>query len=170
RHPRRQSARSVLVVLEIALALVLLIGAGLMIKSFARLQAVKLGFEPENVLTLTVYSDEAKLGFYKELLARTSALPGVESVSVSSSAPLSRASVATTLEIEGRPSFQGRNDSIVGLHTVSPDYFKTLRITVLKGRGFAEQDRAGAKRVAIINETVARRYWPGEDPLGKRIK
>jgi len=166
---RRLSARSVLVVGELALSLVLLVGAGLMIKSLARLQAVNLGFVPKNLMTMAVPSRTAKPEFYEQLLARVQALPGVEQASLGSTAPLLGHASITGIGIEGRAESNQGAQIGVGVHSVSPDYFKTLRVNLLKGRAFTDQDRAGATRVAIINQTAAETFFPGEEPLGKRI-
>lgn len=167
---RRLSPRNLLVVAEIALAMVLLIGAGLMIRSFARLQAIETGFDPANTLTvkaeLPKYKRDAAAAFYEMLLGRVKSLPGVESASVASSTPLSSNSGGTLLTIEGRPPLDSPG---VQLHSVGPDYFKTLRVPLVAGRVFTEQDRAGATRVAVINQKAAETYFPGEDPIGKRI-
>jgi putative ABC transport system permease protein len=167
---RRLNARNVLVVTEIAIALVLLISAGLMIKSFSRLQAIRTGFDPSSTLTLKAdlpkYKPEAAAAFYEQLLARINTLPGVQSATVATSTPLSGNSSGTIMTIEGRPPL---DEPGVGLHAVAPDHFATLGIPLLRGRAFTEQDRAGARRVAIINETAARRFFPDDDPLGKRI-
>jgi predicted permease len=169
RSLRRVSSRNLLVVGEIAIALVLLTCAGLMIRSFARLQAIQTGFEPDGLLTLKVqlpkYSESAAAGFYEQLLARVSALGGVESATVASSTPLSSNSSGALMKVEGRPDQM----SAVGLHSVGPDHFKTLRIPLVKGRPFADYDRAGSKRVAIVSEAAAGQFWPGEDPIGKRV-
>ncbi|MCG3161665.1 MAG: hypothetical protein JMDDDDMK_02862 [Acidobacteria bacterium] len=164
---RRLSARSLLVVGEIALSLVLLIGAGLMIRSLARLQAVNPGFAPENVLTMAAPSRTAKPEFYEQLLARVQALPGVEAASVGSTAPLLGYASKTVMDIEGRAA---DGPVGVGLHSVSPGYFRTLGVNLLKGRVFTEQDRVGAPRVAIINQAAAEKLFPNEDPIGKRIR
>jgi len=164
---RRLSARSVLVVGEIALSLVLLVGAGLMIKSLARLQAVNLGFAPDKVVTMVVPSRGAKPEFYEQLLARVQVLPGIEAAGLGSTAPLLGYASKTVMDIEGRTT----DGSIgIGLHSVSPDYFKTLRISLRAGRVFTEQDRAGTPRVALINQAAAEKLFPGEDPLGKRLR
>ncbi|MBO0724377.1 MAG: ABC transporter permease [Blastocatellia bacterium] len=159
--------RSLLVVGEIALSLVLLISAGLMLKSLGRLQTVHLGFAPENVLTMAAPSRDAKPGFYEQLLARLQALPGVEAASIGSSAPLLGYSSQTVMDIEGRSDIQMIG---VGYHSVSPDYFQTLGIALRRGRAFTPQDRAGAPRVAIINQAAAEKFFPNEDPIGKRIR
>lgn len=164
---RKLSARSLLVVGEIALSLVLLASAGLMLKSLLRLQSVNLGFSPENVLTMSAPSRQAKPRFYEQLLARVQALPGVESASLGSTAPLLGYFSKTAMDIEGRSDLQ---EVGVGFHSVSPDYFKTLRIPVIKGRVFTEQDRIGAPRVALINQAAADKFFPGEDPIGNRVQ
>jgi predicted permease len=167
-HSQRKSrVRSLLVVSEIALALLLLSGAGLMINSLLRLQSVKLGFVPENLLTMTVYSREAKLELYEQLTARVQALPGVEAASFSRNVPLLGRYARAVIDIEGRDDIKKTD---VGFHSVSPDYFKTLGIGLLRGRVFTPQDRAGAPRVALINKAAAERFFPGEDPIGKRLR
>jgi putative ABC transport system permease protein len=164
---RKSRVRSLLVVGEIALALVLLSGAGLMINSLLRLQAVHLGFVPENLLMMTVYSRDAKAEFYEQLLARVQRLPGVEAASFSRDFPLMGRPSNTLMDIEGRADIKQVS---VGFHSVSPDYFKTLGIALLGGRVFTEQDRAGAPRVALINKAAAERFFPGEDPIGKHLR
>ncbi|HEV2666958.1 MAG TPA: ABC transporter permease, partial [Blastocatellia bacterium] len=167
RRSRSMPARSLLVISEIALSLVLLIGAGLMIKSLARLRAVDLGFAPENVITMVATMRKPKLEFYEQLLARVQALPGVEAASIGSSAPLLGHSSNTLMEIEGRTANKLAG---IGFNSVSPDYFKTLGIRLIKGRVFTAQDRIGAPRVAVINQAAAESVFRGEEPLGKRIK
>jgi putative ABC transport system permease protein len=164
---RRLGPRSLLIVAEIALSVVLMVGAGLMLKSLSRLQAVSLGFDPADVLTMAVPSRGARPEFYEQLLARVNALPGVEAAGLGSTAPLLGHASMTTTEIEGRA---GGDEVGVGLHSVSPGYFEALRIPVVRGRAFTGRDRAGAPRVALINQAAAAQLFPGEDPLGKRIK
>jgi putative ABC transport system permease protein len=164
---RKSSVRGLLIVGEIAVALVLLSGAGLMINSLLRLQSVNLGFAPENLLQMTVYARDAKLEFYEQALARVQALPGVEAASFSRNAPLLGRYARAVIDIEGRADIKKAG---VGFHSVSPDYFKTLGITLLRGRVFTPQDRAGAPRVALINKAAAERFFPGEDPIGKRLR
>jgi putative ABC transport system permease protein len=164
---RKSKVRSLLVVGEIALALVLLSGAGLMINSLLRLQSVNLGFAPENLLTMTVYSRDAEPEFYEQALARVQALPGVEAASFSRNAPLLGRYARAVIDIEGRADIKQAG---VGFHSVSPDYFKTLGIALLRGRVFTPRDRAGAQRVALLNKAAAERFFPGEDPIGKRLR
>jgi putative ABC transport system permease protein len=163
---RQLSARNLLVIVEVALSLALLMGAGLMIRSLLRLQSVDLGFTPENALMMTVYSRDAKPEFYERLLARVQALPGVEAASFSSNAPLRGRFSKTVMDIEGRADVKQVS---VGYHSVSPDHFKTLGVKLLRGRFFTAQDRAGAPRVALINKTAAEKFFPGEDPIGKSL-
>jgi putative ABC transport system permease protein len=160
-------ARGLLVACEIALSLVLLAGAGLMINSLLRLQSVNLGFAPDNLIQMTAYSRDAKPEFYEQLLARVQALPGVERASLTSDAPLSGRTGRTVMDIEGRTDIR---EVGVGFKSVSPDYFQTLGVALLRGRVFTAQDRAGAPRVALINQTAAERFFPNEDPIGKRLR
>jgi len=168
----RFSPRNVLATVEIALTLILLIGAGLMLRSLGRLQALEIGFSPDHVMTMRVdlpkYKPDEQVAFDEKLLNRINALPGVQSASVASATPLSSNSAGTIMRIKGRAESEG-DDLTVGLQSVAPDYFTTLRIPLLSGRAFTEQDRAGARKVAIINATAARKYWPNEDPIGKEI-
>ena len=164
---RKSSVRGLLVIGETALALLLLSGAGLMINSLLRLQSVNLGFAPENLLQMTVYARDAKPEFYEQALARVQALPGVEAASFSRNAPLLGRFARSLLDIEGRTDV---NKVEVGFHSVSPDYFKTLGIALLRGRVFTPQDRAGAPRVALLNKAAAEKFFPGEDPIGKRLR
>ena len=169
---KRFSPRNVLAMVEIALTLILLIGAGLMIRSLARLQALEIGFSPDHVMTMRVdlpkYKPEAQVAFDEQLLARLNALPAVQATSLASATPLSSNSAATIMRIKGQTQNEG-DEFTVGLQSVAPDYFKTLRIPVLSGRVFTEQDRAGARKVAIVNSAAARKFWPNEDPIGKEI-
>jgi len=170
RPQRRLSTRSVLVAGQITLSFVLLASAGLMIKSLVRLQAVKLGFEPAGVTTMSLFGRGVKLEFYKELLARVKAMPGIESASVGTTAPLLGYSSMTIMDIKDQPSVESAAPAIVALQTVSPDYFATLGIRLRQGRVFTEQDRIGAPRVAVINQAAAERFFAGQDAIGKRIK
>jgi putative ABC transport system permease protein len=155
---------------EIALALVLLIGAGLMIRASRGCIAADC-FRLDHVMTMRVelpkYKPEAEVAFDDQLLARVSALLGVESATVASGTPLSNNSAGTILRIKGQDG--ELNDPGVGLHSVGADYFSTLRVPLLRGRTFDDRDRVGSKLVAIINENAARRFWPNEDPIGKEI-
>jgi putative ABC transport system permease protein len=182
---RRSRLRAALVVMEMALALVLLVGAGLMLRSFARLQQVDTGFSATNVLTMRIPLPESKypvpqqpnapppagLHFFNQLLERVTALPGVESAGVTTILPLGYGNGwGKRFSVEGHPVPPSLDKvATVGFALVSPDYFNTLGITVRRGRGFTPSDRDGAQPVVVINETLARRSFPNEDPLGKTI-
>jgi putative ABC transport system permease protein len=170
---RRLNPRTLFVVVQIALSLVLLIGAGLMIRSFERLQAIPAGFDGENLLTLQVdlprYKPEEATAFFEQLIDRASQMPGVESVSVASATPLSSNRGATVIKIKGSQSQGKEPEGTIGVHSIGPDYFKAFRIPLIKGRVFTNQDREGSRRVAIINDAAARRFWPDQDPIGKEI-
>lgn len=173
---RRPGAQQVLVVAEVALALLLLAGAGLLVRSFARLQSVAPGFRPEGVLSFRYSAADLDLAaqdprlFRERLITRLSALPGVRAVSVGTCAPFSgpcNTNVVTRRDDERIP--MGAGSIQIGTHVVGPDHFATLGIPVLRGRGFTDRDRAGAAKVVVLNETAARRIWPGQDPIGRRI-
>jgi putative ABC transport system permease protein len=171
-------ARSVLVVVEMALAVVLLAGAGLLIRSFQRLQEVDPGFRPARVTTFNLelpesrYPNTSKLReVTAALLERLRALPGVDSVGAAVyGMPFSGGVNVLDFTVAGRaPRPVGQSESMrVG--TASPDYFKTLGIRIVRGRAFDPRDRAGAPQVVVINETAVRQFFPGEEPLGKRIE
>jgi putative ABC transport system permease protein len=173
---KRQRARNVLVVAEIALALVLLIGAGLLIKSFQQLQQVTLGFNPSQVLVANVSIGSTKyretpqqLNFFQQVLQRVEHLPGVTAAATVNSPPFGGGG-DRVFTIAGQP--EPAPDAIPGAdyRVISPQYFRTLEIPLINGRVFTEQDGADAPRVVIINEVLARRFFPNEDPLGKQIK
>ena len=168
--------RNLLVVSEIALALVLLIGAGLMIRSFARLQRVSPGFDPKNLVTMNIslpsqkYPENRQIkSFFDQLLERVRSLPGVEAVGGIDPLPLSAADGTTVFVVEGGPPLDLGERPEVGERTATPDYFHTMRIPLLKGRTFGDRDLEDAPRVVIINEALARRYWPNEEAIGKRL-
>ena len=169
--------RSVLAVTEVALALVLLIGAGLMARSFLRLQDVNPGFDAHRVLTLglflptTKYKDgPAIVAFYNELLSKAESLPGVVSAGAIDTLPLDVGGNVLGFVIENRlPQTPGDNTADAEHRVVSREYFGTMGIPLLRGRLFEGQDGPDAPRAIVINQTMANRYFPGEDPLGKRI-
>ncbi|MCI0411232.1 ABC transporter permease [bacterium] len=171
----RQRMRNVLATLEIALAIVLLIGAGLLIRSFWSLQNVRPGFRTDHVLTmnfllpLTTYADiDKRSQFFEQVLQRIKNLPGVESVGSTSELPFGTGSGFHNLAIEGRRMAVGKEPEIYA-RSISPDYFHTLGIAVLQGRVFSMQDRKDTLPVAIVNEKFVRRFFPQENSLGKRI-
>jgi putative ABC transport system permease protein len=172
---RGKLIRNSLVVCEIALSLVLLIGAGLLIKSFLRLQQFDLGFNPNHLLTMRIQLPGTKYregrqvtDFYKQLLERMETVPGVESAGAISTVFLSDTPNSTNFTIEGRPVPTGAEAIEVPLDSVSPNYFRVMGIPLLQGREFDDRDVDGATPVAIINQTFARRFFPNEDPVGKR--
>lgn len=168
--------RDVFVVVEIALALVLLIGSGLMIRSFARLQSVDPGFNAKNLLTARVMLPRLKYGedpqrkaFFKQLTERVQALPGVRSVGAVSYLPIAGLGAATTFEIEGRPPLPPGQQLGGDVRVVDGGYFHTMGIPLLRGRTFSERELNDESHVVIINETMALEQFPGEDPIGKRV-
>ncbi len=170
---RSGRARSFLVVSEVALALVLLVGAGLLVRTLVRLQNVPLGFDPRNVLTMTVAKSPSvsptETGeFFRQLTERIKLLPGVVAASVTWQLPLSGSSAICGLEIEGRPREPG-NDPMGVIHSAGPGYFRTLGIPLLKGRDFTDHDDLKSPPVIIVNETLAKKYFPGGDAIGKHI-
>jgi putative ABC transport system permease protein len=168
--------RNLLVVAQVTLALVLLVGAGLLIKSFYRLQNVDPGFNPENVLTLRVALPAARYpeahhvtAFFDQALTKIGALPGVVGAGTISFSPLSGATFYLDFDIEGRPPAGPGKSNEAQYRSISANYFRVMEIPLKRGRHFTEVDRRDAPGVAIINETMARRFWPDEDPIGKRI-
>jgi putative ABC transport system permease protein len=173
---RRRHTRSLLVVAEVALSLTLLVGAGLMIKSFVRLQGVDPGFEPEHVLTAEIglprakYPDGQKVAaFHDQLLARLAALPGVVAAGLGSSLPLGGTNADTSFFIDGQPPLEPRDRPHTHPRTITPDYFRAMGMRMVEGRAFTEQEHEQAPRVAIVSETMARRFWPAQTALGKRV-
>jgi putative ABC transport system permease protein len=173
---RRNRLRSMLVMGEVAMALVLLIAAGLMIKSVMRLRDVRPGFSPENRLTMSLTLPRAKypqpaqwLTFYDQLSQRLEALPGVEAAGFTSVLPLSSNFDGRSLAVEDHPKPRGEEIS-VDLYIATPSYLRTMAIPLLQGRAFAAPDTEAAPLVALINQTMARELWPDQEPVGKRIK
>jgi predicted permease len=171
-----QRLRGGLVVAEMALALVLLIGAGLCLQGLRRAKQTDLGLDPDRVLTASLqigmngYTREAGLGFYRELRSRLAALPGVEEASLASWFPLGLSGCkGSGVLVEGYTPPVGE-DSTYEFAIVSPRYLATMRIPLLAGRDFTDADDGSAERVAIVNEAFARRFWPGLDPLGRRFR
>jgi len=168
--------RSVLVTAEVAISLVLLIGAGLLINSFLRLRNVDPGFRAENLLTMKIVLPDTKYerraqrsAFYTDLIQRVQSLAGVKSVAVTTNLPLYRQGNSISIGIEGQPDPPPGQERIVVTRIISPRYFETMSIPVLRGRELSEQDTDKTPRVVVVSETMARRYWPGEDVVGKRI-
>jgi putative ABC transport system permease protein len=173
---RRARIRGALVVIEVALSVVLLIGAGLLIRSFVLLQDVDAGFDSGNLLVANIslpnsrYAQPAqRAAFYTRLCQEVAALPGVVSVGATQSLPLTGSDSRTLIGIEGRPVVPLAERPIVSMGIVSEDYLKTMGIPLLQGRFFTDQDKENAPTTVIINQSFARRFFPDEDPIGKRI-
>lgn len=172
----RRNLLRALVSAEVGLALTLVIGAVLMLKSLSTLQNVDLGFNPDNVLTANVAVAEKKYqtpeqqsDFFSQVLQQAQTLPGVQGAALISLTPLSETSQATKFLIEQRPALSPEDIRRASFHMASPRYFDTMKIPLISGRYFTEQDTKGAQDVAIISRKMAERFWPGEDPLGRRI-
>jgi putative ABC transport system permease protein len=168
--------RGVLAVTEISLALVLLAGAGLMLKTLYRLINVNPGFQPDRVLTMEMYlssqrysHDPAVFNFWRQVLDGVRALPGVQSVAVGTHIPLTDSHGRTDITIEGMALPKPGSFPHPDVHTVSPDYVRTLGMVLERGRTFTDADNETAPLVALVNDKLARQYWPNEDPIGKRF-
>ena len=171
----RNRFRSALVVAEVAFALLLTMGATLMMRTLLRLQATSPGFEADGVLTASItlpalkYPNAAqRIAFYRPLLERLSALPGVQAASMASLIPFGGSDTGVNLLIEGQPPPRPEETPIFWRRIIDPGYFRVMRIPVIRGREFSQQD-SGSPRIAIVNETMARHYWPGADATGKRF-
>ena len=172
---RQLRLRDVLVTAEVALALMLLVGTGLLVRSFWRLQQTSPGFNPERVLTALIslpytgYASQAERGlFLQKLLAETASLPGVESAGLTSDLPWTGYDENSSFTIEGK-SFPPNEGAGGRYHFVSEDYFRTVEVPLLAGRFFNASDRMGQPQVLLVNQALAARYWPGESAVGKRI-
>jgi putative ABC transport system permease protein len=166
------------------LSLILLIGAGLLLRSFWQLLQVKPGFNPSSVVTAQIWMavpndpkadpyrpPEKRSAFYRELLRRVSGMPGVQQAAIGSggSLPMGRARNSFPFTIQGRPA-DAERVPVAEFATVTPGYFRTLEIAQVSGRIFSDSDDVNSQKVALIDDTLAHRYWPGEDPIGKQIK
>ena len=172
----KKRLRSLLVVAETAIAFVLLIGAGLLMQSFVRLQTVPIGFNASGVLTAGLSlprSQYAKpeewLGFYRQLVERLKAEPGVEAAAAALPLPMTGGGLNFAFSIEGRAAAAPGADLTANYTALTPDYFRVLAIPLLRGRLFAESDSASSPKVCVISDAFARRHFAGEDPLGKRL-
>src|SRR5579862_334000 len=173
----QQRLRSLLVAGEVAMALVLLVGAGLFLKSLARIQQVVPGFDPHGVITAALtlpdsqYKEEQKqIEFYRAITERLASLPGVTSAAATYPLPFSGSGGSSSFSIEGRPEGPGDPGPHSDLQAVTPAYFSTMRVPVREGRTFTEQDREGVDPVVVIDENLAGQYWPNQDPVGKRLR
>jgi len=172
----RAWVRNTLVVVEMSLALVVLVSAGLLVRSFWRVQQVNPGFAPQNTLAMSLVLPATKykepvqrVNFYKEALQRIRALPGVQSAGATSILPLSGNNSSGSFQIEGRVTPQGQLSPHGDRWAATTDYFSTMRIPIVRGRFFDDRDTMESQPVAIIDVTMARKYWLDEEPLGKRI-
>ncbi|MGB7923672.1 MAG: ABC transporter permease [Pyrinomonadaceae bacterium] len=170
--------RRLLIISEVALSLVLLVGAGLLVRSYSRIANANPGFNPHNVLSLRLAIPVSKYGtpeaitaFYRQASERINGLPGVESVGATYSLPMSTVSFAwEPITVEGYVSKTAQDTIISNTRIVSPGYFRTMGIPLLKGRYFNERDRKDEPEVVMVNEAMAARFWPNEDPVGKRLQ
>ena len=168
--------RGALAVAQVAVAFALLVGSGLAVRAFAEIASRQPGFDPTNVteafvdLTSPRFDDEARLlGFYRDALAAIAAAPGVQKVAVNSTLPMAGGDDLEPFDIEGKPPWPPGEGPSLGGNVVTPGYFATMAIPRLRGRDFTDADRAGSRLVVILSETAAKRFFPGEDPVGRRI-
>ena len=173
----RRRVQDALVVAEVAAGVVLLVGAGLMIRSFLRLQAVEPGFNPSNVLTMRIMLPASKYGenhqsiaFFEHALEGIKDLPGVVSVGAVQDLPLRQNAMTFAFSIEGRPDLQAASRPEAAYRAVTADYFRTMGIPLVAGRAFTDEDKLQTEPVVIINQTMAHRFWPDEDPIGKGLR
>jgi putative ABC transport system permease protein len=174
-HAPTSVARRLLVAADVAMAVVLLVGAGLMIKSVGRLLGVNPGFDPEHVLTMQISmvgqayaTDVAVVAKTDAMVAAMRALPGVEAAAAAGQIPLGGNGDTWSFHVEGRPA--GPQDPSVERYSITPEYFSVMRIPLHRGRLFTGADRAGVEKVMLIGEQTARALWPNADPLGQRVK
>jgi putative ABC transport system permease protein len=173
---QRQRVRSGLVVAQVALALLLLLGAGLTLKSFRNAQNASLGFNPENILVADVSlpkarydTDEKVVRFNDQLIERIRSLPGVEAAALGSNIPFDNNEWDSSFHLTGTPPYPPGERPEAEVNHVTPDYFRVMGMPLLRGRAFTADDRAGRPRVVIIDETLAQKYFPGKDPIGQQI-
>jgi putative ABC transport system permease protein len=173
---RSRRVRNALVIVEIALALMLLVGGGLLIRSFARLQSVDPGFNARNLLTVRLnlpgrrYDNDRKVvDFFRQATAGVQALPGVEAVGAVSFLPFAAPNAGTRVEIEGRPKLPAGQSLTTGVTVTDKNYFKAMQIPLKRGRLFTEEEATEMRHVVVVNEEFARKNLPNEDPLGKRV-
>ena len=172
---RRSQARGALVMAQVALSMVLLVGAGLLIRSFVRLRSVSAGFDAGHVLTMKIALPPARYAkgpqmaaFYDQVVKQAAAMPGVQSAAVASALPVRPVRFSPVL-VEGQPEVPLPARPIMAIQMVSPAYFRTLRVALRQGREFNAGDQAEAPLVAMVNETLAHRYWPHDNPIGKHL-
>jgi len=168
------TSRNVLAIVEIALAVVLLAGSGLMLRSLDKLMRVNPGFDAGNTLTLRFstpeeYGRDSLPGFYDELLERSAALPGVSGSALIDCPPLNGRCNGTVIAFRDQPQAAPGSEPEVGTHWVTPSWMHLMRVSLIRGRYFTRDDRAGARKVVIVNQEAARKFWPGQDPIGRPV-
>ena len=173
-HRRALPTRSLLASLEIAIAVVLLAGSGLMLRSLGKLLAVSPGFAADHVLTMRLSAPpgtgrDSLAGFHDRLLERVAAIPGVVGASLADCPPLNGGCNGTVIARRDRPAGAAGSEPPVGVHWTTPGWFDVLRVPLRRGRLFDQRDVRGAPKVVLVNETAARRLWPGEDPVGRPV-
>jgi predicted permease len=164
------------VVSEVALSLVLLIGAGLMVRSLWELRSVQPGFDPNNVVTMSIPlsanrfpSPSGQINFFQDVLQRVRALPGVDSAGMIDSLPLGGGGSHQPFSIEGRPVLPMSEQPEVDVRLITPGYLSAMRVPVIRGRNFSDADAADRQGTTLISDSLARRFWPNEDPIGKHL-
>ena len=171
-HMRGITSRRSLIVAEVALAVILLAGSGLMIRSLAKLLSVNPGFEAENVLTLrlnpTGMSRDSIPSFFTEMIQRLEALPGVRSAGIGDCPPLNGGCNGTVITFPNQPEIPLDQAPGIGMHTMTPSWFRTMNVPLLAGRLFDETDRIEGPKVLVLSESAAKRFWPNDNPIGKR--
>jgi len=172
----KQRARAALVITPVALAVVLLAGGGLMLKSFWQAQQAPLGFDPKNILTMTIalpsarYNTEEKgNAFFDKLLPKVAALPGVIAAAVGVNTPFDDTEWDSSFHITGTPPYEHGKEPSAEMNMVSPDYFKVLGMPILRGRAFGPEEAPGRQTAVIIDESLAKKFFPGQDPIGKQL-
>jgi len=171
----RQWTRSALVATQVAGSLALLVVAGLFTRSLGSVHMSDLGFDPQHVMIFTMdpheigYNDAQGREFYAQLLARMNAMPGVQTAAVSATVPMGEVELGGAIEVEGHAVPKGQPRASAGENYISPNYFDVMRIPLLRGRAFSDGDKQNSQHVAIINEKMWQRYWPKEDPIGRRF-
>jgi predicted permease len=172
----RQRVRSALVICEIAVAMLLLVSAGLLVNSLKKVEQVETGFDPHGLMSARVSlpssiysSDERQAAFYTAALDQLKSIPGVTDAAIADSLPFTNQGGSSSFGIVGRPTAPGDPGPHAVIRAISSDYFRTLHIPVLRGREFTPEDRATTQKVAIVDETLAKQYFPNQDPLGQRL-
>jgi putative ABC transport system permease protein len=175
-HPDSSRLRSILLVSQVAFSLLLLICASLLVRSYVRAQSMNPGFEIQNTLAMDFdldvygYSETQGIRFYQNLLERLRGLSAVRSATLANLAPLDLATPRTIVVIPGHEPPPGQSSIQISSNIVAPEYFKTMNIPLMEGREFTERDVSGNPNVAVINQTMARKYWPNQDPIGKQFR